>query len=83
MVPGNTVNTLRDNGQDIAYLYNGHAFLVNAPKNCHDFVKKLPLSDKIEFAHALRLELLRNRKIPSIMTYKNLQRIAAKCGLVR
>ena len=81
--PGDFINILSDNGKDIAYLYNGYAFLVGAPKNCRDFVKSLSFADQVALAPALYKKVLESKQIPSIMTYKNLQKMVAKYGLVR
>lgn len=80
---GDGMNVLRDNGKDIVYIYNKHAHICNAPKNCHDFVKKLPVAEKNILGRALRLEILRNKQMPSFLVYKNLQKMLVTYGLYR
>lgn len=80
---GDGVKVLCDNGQDVVYVYNKHAHVCNAPQDCRAFVKKLPVADKFVLARALRLEVLRNKQIPSLKIYKNLQKMIEYKSFVR
>ena len=74
--PGDNFFILQDAvGYGFAYVYNKHLYVLEAPYQCREFVRGLPIVDRLVFATALRREVLRRREIPSLFAYKNFKRI--------
>lgn len=78
LAPGDRFTILQDNmGYGFAYVYNKHLYMVETPYDARAFIRDIPFMDKIVFAHALRREVMRRKQTPSLMAYKNLQKLIA------
>jgi hypothetical protein len=76
LAPGDRFTILQDDmGYGFAYVYNKHLYMVETPYDARAFIRDIPFMDKIVFAHALRREVMRRKQTPSLMAYKNLQKL--------
>ena len=74
--PGDRFIILQDNmGYGFAYVYNKHLYMVETPYDARAFIQDIPVMDRVVLAYALRREVARRKQKPSLMAYKNLQKL--------
>lgn len=72
--PGDKFTILQNKyAYNIAYVYDGHLYVLDLPKTPKESLKAMPVLDRAVLDLVLRRELFRSGQIPCWQTWKNLQ----------